>query len=204
MLAVLVLHTSLVAWSRTPPEPTAVGRRLPPPIACAGSDADGLLVRATEALRAKDAVAAGSLLLEARRAYDEADALTPDRESLLQLVQARINAATATVARSRPRDDLPLEAAERVGGSAAQMAVAARLAAKLGPVAFAPVAVSKEAREAMRRGDGAVSETITALGRKDFVAAYEALEQARSVALQRRPLVNSLSSGAPSLQPTKA
>jgi hypothetical protein len=139
-----------------------------------GGGGDGLLVEATEALRASELSRAAALLCAAREAYEVADGLTSERKQLLEMVQSRINKAAP------PPADEPAELAERPGGSAARQAVAAKLAAKLGPVAFAPLATSKVAKEATRRGDAAVSETISALGRKDFLAAYEAIEEARS------------------------
>ena len=66
---------------------------------------------------------------------------------------------------------------------------AARLAAKSGPVAWNPIASTPAAEKAMREGDAAVGRVVSALGQKEFVEAFEALEAARDAFMRAGPEV---------------
>ena len=131
---------------------------------------DNLLMAATAALQAGDAEGATALLAEARDEYG--DDLTAERKQVLDMLQTRVGALNPV---SKQRDDVK--------------AVAARLAAKSGPVAWNPIASTPAAEKAMREGDAAVGRVVSALGQKEFVEAFEALEAARDAFMRAGPEV---------------
>ena len=143
------------------------------PRACTDADpnADHMLVRATEALRMGDLHESQRLLNAARGAYAEGS----ERLALLDIIQSRIDVAAPREGFSTEREAHPLSSAEvqAAARKAASKAVAARLAAKSGPVAWSPIPDLPEQEAAMRAGDAALSRTVAALGAKEFVEAYE-------------------------------
>jgi hypothetical protein len=176
LLATLATLSLLVSPLCSPWQHAALqpARRVPTLVGCdAGSSGDAALVAATKMLR-ENPDQARLLLQEARTLYTDSGELNDEKRELLGMVEARIEQAQAQV---RKRED------EAPGGLDARSlqakAVATKLAAKLGPVAWTPTAGSKEEEEAMREGDTAVYAAVGALGRKDFEAAYDSLEAAR-------------------------
>jgi len=169
--ATLLAITPAVAWSMAKAQQIywrhGVLRYPSPVVRCPASRAatpdaseegvDAMLVRATGALRAGKPEEAGRLAEAARGKCADGSEL----RALADMVVARAAAAT------------PQQPPSGAG------AVAARLAARAGPVAWAPRTESPEQTAAMREGDAAVSQTVADLGAKDFVAAYESLEEAR-------------------------
>ena len=146
------------------PAPAHIGRARPAPRArappaCAAPEpeaGDALLMAAMEALKLREVEGAETLLEQASEAYEVGGQLTPQRLELLQMVRKRVEQA-------RPKDE-PAELSERRGGSGEVKAVAAKLAAKLGPVAWEPMASSPAAAQATREGDAAVSRTSEQAG----------------------------------------
>ena len=174
----------------------------PPAEDDASAAADALLVAATGALREGEPSRAAELIAQARERYS-AD-LPPEREQLLQMVQSRVDdalsqqptagptapptdsppasasasAAASAVASAAPTLDVVQEA-QRQQHQAAR-AAAARLTSELGPVAWDPRDGSDSQKEAAKAGDAAVSESVGALGRKDFELAFAKLEEAKA------------------------
>ncbi|KAL1519724.1 hypothetical protein AB1Y20_023234 [Prymnesium parvum] len=123
------------------------------------------LVAALAALREGESSEARRLVSSARRLYASQGALTPEKRELLEMVESRVARADAAAASGLQ--------------SLQAKAVAAKLAAKLGPVAWTPTAASAEEAAAMREGDAAVHAAVGALSAKDFGRAYDALDEAR-------------------------
>ena len=144
--------------------------RIRPSLRMSAVQGDNLLMAATAALQAGDAEGATALLAEAREEYG--DDLTAERKQVLDMLQTRVGALNPV---SKQRDDVK--------------AVAARLAAKSGPVAWNPIASTPAAEKAMREGDAAVGRVVSALGQKEFVEAFEALEAARDAFMRAGPEV---------------
>ncbi|KAL3930286.1 MAG: hypothetical protein SGPRY_001603, partial [Prymnesium sp.] len=115
-----------------------------------------------EALRTNQPERARLMIDEAQQLYLDRDELTEEKEELLRMIRVRVNEAQGAVVRSLQ-----------------EKAIASKLAAKLGPVAWSPSTGSAEEEAAMREGDAAVSDVVRFLGEKDFAAAYDALEAAR-------------------------
>eukprot|EP00587_Corethron_hystrix_P009697 CAMPEP_0113321162 /NCGR_PEP_ID=MMETSP0010_2-20120614/14735_1 /TAXON_ID=216773 ORGANISM="Corethron hystrix, Strain 308" /NCGR_SAMPLE_ID=MMETSP0010_2 /ASSEMBLY_ACC=CAM_ASM_000155 /LENGTH=217 /DNA_ID=CAMNT_0000179197 /DNA_START=133 /DNA_END=784 /DNA_ORIENTATION=- /assembly_acc=CAM_ASM_000155 len=124
---------------------------------------DTMLIRATESLRSGNLEEAAQLADTVRDRCAEGS----EMYTLANMIASRAAPAsgTARAAASAPPSDTE--------------AVAARLAARAGPVAFSPQAESSEEVIAMREGDAAVSRTVSAMSVKDFVAAFKSLEEAR-------------------------
>lgn len=157
-----------------PPLALAAGERLAHPrvrAPCASvvPTGDASLVAAMEALRSDELQTARVLLLEARQLYEERDELTGEREQLLSMVQTRIDSA-------QRRSELSKEDALQ---ALKAKAVATKLAAKLGPVGWEPTIADPQQRNLVQAGDAAMNKSINALGMKDFMAAYEALNEAQ-------------------------
>mmetsp|Transcript_17980 Transcript_17980/g.53279 ORF Transcript_17980/g.53279 Transcript_17980/m.53279 type:complete len:251 (+) Transcript_17980:104-856(+) len=166
-----------VVFRRGCPLPPTPAVRHHSPQATAGpsaDDADSMLVRATEALRKGELEEAGRLTSAARSAFP----VGSEKYALAEMIQERIDAAAAVPL----AEDSPLTASEMrsVARKAASNAVAAKLAAKSGPVAWSPQPESPEQVAAMKEGDQALSRTVAQMGAKDFAAAFESLEQARA------------------------
>ena len=149
---------------------TPRARPAPASLRMSAVQGDNLLMAATAALQAGDAEGATALLAEARNEYG--DDLTAERTQVLDMLQTRVGALNPV---SKQRDDVK--------------AVAARLAAKSGPVAWNPIASTPAAEKAMREGDAAVGRVVSALGQKEFVEAFEALEAARGAFMRAGPEV---------------
>jgi len=164
-----------VVFRRGCPLPPTPAVRHHSPQATAGpsaDDADSMLVRATEALRKGELEEAGRLTSAARSAFP----VGSEKYALAEMIQERIDAAAAVPL----AEDSPLTASEMrsVARKAASNAVAAKLAAKSGPVAWSPQPESPEQVAAMKEGDQALSRTVAQMGAKDFAAAFEACASA--------------------------
>jgi len=139
-----------------------------------------MLVLAMEAMRSGNLVEAQRLVSKARVEYEEesvrlAAPSESDRLALVDMIQSRIDAASPAEGVSVARAAEPLSSAEvqAAARKAASQAVAAKLAAKSGPVAWSPNPETPEQQAAMEEGDAALSRTVAALSAKEFVAAYE-------------------------------
>jgi len=137
------------------------------PRATAAEEADAALVKATEALKSGDLAAAQQLVTRARAAYEPGS----ERLALADMIQSRIDAPREEAGGEATRlSSAGVEAAAR---KAASHAVAARLAARAGPVAWNPRPESPQQQAAMKEGDDALSRTVAALSAKQFIDAHE-------------------------------
>ena len=108
-----------------------------------------------------------------RRRGEYGSALTAERAAqVLDMLQTRVGALNPV---SKQRDDVK--------------AVAARLAAQIGAGRWNPIASTPAAEKSMREGDAAVGRVVSALGQKEFVEAFEALEAARGAFMRAGPEV---------------